>query len=176
MGRLSTMLRAYAWPGPEPGAVLDSVDALLAGTGENHLATCFYARIRTHGADPELEWASAGHPPPLLRSPDGTVEVLSGGWGAMLGISALLAEGSRWHASARRRVPPGTVLVCYTDGLADAVGPDLDPLEAAEELARKVAEAPIDATPQELVATLARCAEGGRNDDLAVLAIRIDTR
>jgi PAS domain S-box-containing protein len=174
MGRLSTMVRAYAWPGAEPGAVLDSVDALLAGTGETHLATCLYARIRPRSRDAVLEWAAAGHPPPLLRLPDGTVEVLSGGRGPMLGVSALLAEGSRGHVSAARELAPGTVLVCYTDGLADAVAPDLDPVEGAEELARKIAEQPADTTPDQLVDALARCAEGGRTDDLAVLAIRID--
>jgi PAS domain S-box-containing protein len=174
MGRLSTMLRAYAWPGADPADVLDSVDALLAGTDETHLATCVYARITRGTGGAVLEWSAAGHPPPLLRRPDGSVEVLTDGRGPMLGVSALMAEGSRGHRAAQRVIEPGSVLVCYTDGLADAVGPDLDPLEGADELARKVAEQPADATPEELVAALARCAEGGRTDDLAVLAIRVD--
>ncbi len=92
----------------------------------------------------------------------------------MLGVSVLMAEGSRGHDAARLVMEPDCVLLCYTDGLADAVGPDLDPFEAADELARKLADQPADATPDELVGALARCAEGGRTDHLAVLAIRVD--
>jgi serine phosphatase RsbU (regulator of sigma subunit) len=174
MGRLSTMVRAYAWADPRPAAVLDAVDALLAGTGETHLATCVYARMTRDPGGAVLEWSAAGHPPPLLRLPDGSVEVLTAGRRAMLGISGLLADAA--PAAARRVIEPGAVLICYTDGLADAVGPDLDPYEGAAELARRIAARPVRATPQELVSALAHYAEGGRTDDIAVLAIRFEPR
>jgi GAF domain-containing protein len=60
-----------------------------------------------------ITYASAGHPPPILVSPDGVIARLEGATRPVLGFGPLPA--------AVRRVPftTGCVLVAYTDGLIE---------------------------------------------------------
>ncbi len=173
MGKLSTMLRAYAFPGACAGAVLDSVDDLVAGTGVTYLATCFYGRLRRTEFGAEFEYASAGHPAPVLRLPDGRTEVLEDGHGPMLGLSRLLLPRSHPRGHARRSLPSGSTLIVFTDGLTDSMGEDVDLTSAVDRLAAIVRAQAVDATPRELVSVLAGLAGGGRLDDVAVMAVRV---
>lgn len=173
MGKLSTMLRAYAWPGAQPAQVLGSIDALLAGTDLRYLATCVYGSLRLHpegGA--HFSYASAGHPSPILRLPDGSARPLDDGRGAMLGVSSLL-RGAAGRAGAELALPAGSTLLFFTDGLTDSMGEDLDVVAAIDRLAGIVAQQAQDATPAALVAALVAQTEPGRKDDVAVVAVRI---
>jgi serine phosphatase RsbU (regulator of sigma subunit) len=62
----------------------------------------------------ELEAANAGHPPPRLVRPDGTVEAVSTP-GLALGI-----EGGEHYEEQRLRLEPGAAIVLYTDGVIEA--------------------------------------------------------
>lgn len=67
------------------------------------------------GRTRELHYVNAGHNPPLIARPDGSIEVLSDGT-LMLGILdplPFLTEG------ATPALPPGATLLMYTDGLTD---------------------------------------------------------
>ena len=173
MGKLSTMLRSYAWTGAEPGRVLDAVDGLLAGTGLEYLATCCYGTIRRVDSGARFAYSSAGHPAPVLRDPDGRTRLLDDGRGAMLGV-AKLRPGGPARPNAEVDLPRGSTLIFFTDGLTDSVGPDLDVSEAMQRVARIVAEQPVRAEPRDIVATLVKQSDGGRIDDIAVIAVRID--
>lgn len=61
-----------------------------------------------------LEYVNAGHNAPLLRRADGYLEKLEAG-GLPLGIRA-----EEPYATARVRLEPSDVLVCYTDGVVEA--------------------------------------------------------
>jgi anti-sigma regulatory factor (Ser/Thr protein kinase) len=63
-----------------------------------------------------LTYASAGHPPPLLRRPDGSVQELADD-GVLLGIRT---PGARTAKSTE--IPAGSLLVLYTDGLTEVTG------------------------------------------------------
>lgn len=173
MGKLSTILRAYAWPGSAPHDVLGAFDALLAGTEQGHLATCFYGALELTGEGGVLRYASAGHPPALLRRPDGAVRLLDGGRGPMLGVSRLARGPQRRPASVEVALPRGSTIVCFTDGLTDAFGVDLDPDEALARLADLTGALPADASPRHLVRALLARAQDGLKDDLAVVALRV---
>lgn len=174
MGKLSTMLRAYAWPGSPPSQVLDSIDSLLAGTNLHYLATCVYGALHLNpSGGARFEYSSAGHPPPILRLPDGTARPLDGGRGAMLGVSALLDDGVGRVTDALD-LERGSVLIFFTDGLTDSMGEDLDIVAAALRLAEIVEEQPPAASPAALVAALVGRPDNGRKDDVAVVAVRID--
>ena len=78
------------------------------------MATCLCVQLAA--AAGRLTYASAGHPPALLRRPDGTVERLT----EVLRLLLLLGTpGPR----GGDRLEPGSVLGMYTDGLVDAAAP-----------------------------------------------------
>jgi serine phosphatase RsbU (regulator of sigma subunit) len=175
MGKLSTVVRAYAWPGIDPGEVLTAVDELIGGSGPDVLATCLYAKFDMHEGGATVRYSSAGHPPAMVRRPDGSVSLLDGGRGPMIGVARLTRAGGPSRADAVVELPVGGTFIGFTDGLVDAfvAEPDID-LGLAE-LARLTASLPTDAGPQTIVERLT-AAGAQHKDDVAVVAIRIGGR
>jgi serine phosphatase RsbU (regulator of sigma subunit) len=171
MGHLRGLLRACMWDAadPDPGAVLGRLDRLVQGLRVAQMATIVYVRaIRptVPGGPWRLELGNAGHPPMLLRDPDGSVRELDGVTGLLVGVDA-----DSHRESVVEHVPVGTTLIAYTDGLIERAGQDLDQGIAA--LAARLAAAPVGALPAELC----RHAVGpapDRRDDVAVIAVRFD--
>ncbi|MEU7321273.1 SpoIIE family protein phosphatase [Streptomyces griseoviridis] len=120
MGQLRTALRAYAVDGGSPGQLLTRLHTFLHHLQPDLYATAVIARFRP--GDPELTWAAAGHPPPVLRTPDGRVHTLAAKPGAMLGIPLKQDIGD--HTV---RMPPGSTLALYTDGLVERRAQGIDP-------------------------------------------------
>ncbi|GAA0919091.1 GAF domain-containing SpoIIE family protein phosphatase [Streptomyces thermoalcalitolerans] len=120
MSQLRTALRAYAADGGSPGRLLTRLHAFLHHLQPDLYATAVIARFRP--GDPTLTWAVAGHPPPVLRLPDGRVQVLDAKPGAMLGIPLHQEIGDH-----TLRLAPGSTLVLYTDGLVERRTQGLDP-------------------------------------------------
>lgn len=128
MGRLRTAVRTLSdvdLPPDELIAHLDDLVVRLAdetGGGESAGdigATCLYAVY-----DPvsgSCSMARAGHPPPVVASPDGTVvETLEVPAGPPLGLGGLPFEAAEF------RLPPGSVLALFTDGLVERRDRDVD--------------------------------------------------
>src|SRR3954468_4948494 len=82
MGQIRSILRAIAYDRPEsPAQVLTRVDRVLTGLRLGTLATALVGRIEQSDAQAAaglrtLRWSSAGHLPPLLLHPDGTIRLL----------------------------------------------------------------------------------------------------
>ncbi|MFG2943973.1 PP2C family protein-serine/threonine phosphatase [Streptomyces adustus] len=112
MSQLRTALRAYAVDGGSPGELLTRLHVLLRHLQPDLYATAVIARF--HPDDPTVTWAAAGHPPPVLRTADGGVQVLDAKPGAMLGIP--LEQRIADHTV---RLSPGCTLALYTDGLVE---------------------------------------------------------
>jgi serine phosphatase RsbU (regulator of sigma subunit) len=170
MGHLRGLLRACAWESPDddPGTVLGRVDRLVQGLHVAPMATMIYGRIELPtdaGGSRRLWLANAGHPPLLLRSPDGAVELLDGVTGLLIGV-----DGAHRRDTRSFDLPAGSTLVAYTDGLIEAPGEDLDDGIAA--LVARVAGAPVDATAAELCQH-AVGPHPDRRDDIAVLALHL---
>ncbi|MFJ5676346.1 SpoIIE family protein phosphatase [Streptomyces sp. NPDC093097] len=119
MGQARTAVHAYATAGAAPDEVLARTNRLLADLDPDLFTSCLYVHLDlgTHLAC----LASAGHPPPVLRHPDGRADVLRVPPGMLLGV----APGTRYTATTVA-LPPGAVLVLYTDGLVERPGADLD--------------------------------------------------
>jgi PAS domain S-box-containing protein len=83
-----------------------------------HYLTAVVAIAHRGSSGLELEIAAAGHPPPLLRRADGSVQRIRAG-GLMIGVS----DGAR-YSSTWVSLRPGDALVLYTDGLTDARAPE----------------------------------------------------
>ncbi|MDP9429800.1 MAG: SpoIIE family protein phosphatase [Actinomycetota bacterium] len=169
MGHLRGLIRACAWeaPDPDPGVVLARVDRLVQGLGVASMATMVYARAvppAQDGALWRLHLASAGHPPPLLRTPDGEVQLLDGVTGLLIGVDRSLPR-----RSTAMDVPSGATLLAYTDGLIERPGTDLD--EGIAELVNRLVAAPPGAGPRQLCDAAVAGSLDGR-DDVALIAVR----
>ncbi|MFF9202799.1 PP2C family protein-serine/threonine phosphatase [Streptomyces sp. NPDC014986] len=120
MSQLRTALRAYAVDGGSPGRLLTRLHEFLNHLQPDLFATAVIARF--HPEEHTLTWAAAGHPPPVLRLPDGRVRVLDAKPGAMLGIP--LRQEIADHTE---RLAPGSTLALYTDGLVERRARGIDP-------------------------------------------------
>ncbi|MCX5366504.1 SpoIIE family protein phosphatase [Streptomyces sp. NBC_00124] len=120
MSQLRTALRAYAVDGSSPGTLLTRLHTFLHHLQPDLYATAVIARF--HPDEPTLTWAAAGHPPPVLRTPDGQVHTLDAKPGAMLGIP--LNQQIEDHTV---HLPPGSTLALYTDGLVERRAQGIDP-------------------------------------------------
>jgi PAS domain S-box-containing protein len=133
MGRLRTAVRTLADIDLPPDELLTHLDDLVgrlaetegtewdAGDGDTAGdvgATCLYAVY-----DPvsrRCTLARAGHPLPVVVSPDGTVELLDLPAGPPLGLGGLPFE------SVEIELQEGSLLALYTDGLIESRDNDLD--------------------------------------------------
>ncbi|MFD5340891.1 PP2C family protein-serine/threonine phosphatase [Streptomyces hawaiiensis] len=120
MSQLRTALRAYAVDGDSPGRLLTRLHRFLHHLQPDLYATAVIARF--HPDEPTLTWAAAGHPPPVLRLPDGAVRTLDAKPGAMLGIPL-----TQEIADHTERLEPGSTLALYTDGLVERRAQGIDP-------------------------------------------------
>ncbi len=164
MAELRNLLRAVAVDRQDlPAATLTRLDTVLAQVAPELSGTCLYARLTRSSQGARLTWSSAGHLPPLLLR-DGRAVLLETDADLMLGVQAV--TGRHDHV---RDLVVGDILVLYTDGLVEQRRTGLDErLRALTHFAQDSArhlENLVDA----LVTGLA-----GGDDDVAVLAIRID--
>ncbi|KES08541.1 PAS/PAC sensor protein [Streptomyces toyocaensis] len=133
MGRLRTVVRTLAEVDLPPDELLTQLDDLATQVVAEEeavvprgsqldvptgvIASCLYVIY-----DPvtrRCTAASAGHPPPAVVAPDGTVDFVGIRPGPPLGLGGLPFETREWE------VPPGGVLALFTDGLLQGAGHDL---------------------------------------------------
>ncbi|WP_167759206.1 SpoIIE family protein phosphatase [Blastococcus sp. TF02A_35] len=171
MGQVKTLVRGIAFDRQEePAALLGRVDHALVGLAVPAMATALVCRVQQDDSDRaagvrRLNWASAGHPDPLLLLPDGRVEDLSAQVGPPLGIG-----WSGQRADGVAAMPDGSTLVLFTDGLFERRGLPLDDGRAQ---VRAVLERSAGCTLTELCdRLLAEMLGEGVEDDVAVLAVR----
>jgi serine phosphatase RsbU (regulator of sigma subunit)/PAS domain-containing protein len=167
MGQVRTAVRAYTAVGQAPEEVMRSTNRLLLELGSDLFASCLYLRLDpAHG---RAVMSRAGHPPPLLRRPDGRVRVLDLAGGPLLGIDA-----GAVYPTTEVALAPGSLLVLYTDGLVESPGTDFE--EAVAELCHRLADIgdrPLDELADRLVHHDGRHNDGEeRLDDIALLLIR----
>lgn len=102
-------------PGSVAGVVQRVNDLLVRSTDPHMFATFFYGLLDT--ATARFTCTNAGHNPPLLLRRDGRIQELTTG-GLLLGML-----GDQVYQQDTVTLEPGDVVVMYTDGITDAVGP-----------------------------------------------------
>jgi phosphoserine phosphatase RsbU/P len=117
----------------------------------------------------ELQFVNAGHNPPALRHPDGSVETLGAG-GLPLGVQRDAA-----YESGRTVMRPADLLVIYTDGVVEAQ--DAARNEYGEERFMQWLRASQPAAAAEVLASLIASVDGfvgnaPRFDDVTCLVVR----
>ncbi|MCX5274695.1 SpoIIE family protein phosphatase [Streptomyces virginiae] len=161
MGQLRTAVRTLARHDVPPAELLRSLDAVVAELGEDEMATCVYA---VHdAATGACVIARAGHPPPAVVTPDGSITFLDGPPGTPLGT------GGQDFRTEELRLPPGSLLVLYTDGLIEARDRDLDQGMAQLAGALQRVDQPLEELCAGILRRLLPCAQ---QDDVAVLLAR----
>ncbi|MFE1325975.1 SpoIIE family protein phosphatase [Streptomyces sp. NPDC058741] len=162
MGQMRTALRAYAVEGHPPDVVVAHANRLLVDMESDLIATCAYVDV---DLEEGYAWCvRAGHPPPVLRYPDGRTEIAEAEGGPPLGVLTQAA-----FPMSPLRLPPGTVLALATDGLVETPDADID-----VGLARLAGElAGADPGDLGLVAD-ALLGNAPRSDDVALLLMRYD--
>ncbi|WP_274564517.1 SpoIIE family protein phosphatase [Streptomyces spiramyceticus] len=161
MGQLRTAVRTLARHDIPPARMLCSLDAVVADLGEDEMATCVYA---VHDpATAQCVVARAGHPPPAVATAGGGVTFLDGPPGVPLGT------GGQDFRTQRVPLPPGSLLVLYTDGLIESRDSDLD--EGMDRLAQALRhrEQPLEALCDGILEHLL---PSSAQDDVAVLLAR----
>ncbi|MFF7502207.1 SpoIIE family protein phosphatase [Streptomyces lavendulae] len=174
MGRLRTAARNFAELELAPDELLTHLDNLmvrldreeggdLPGAASTGIvgATCLYAIYDPTSRQCTL--ARAGHPPPALVLPDGSVSLLDLPAGPPLGLGGLPFE------SAEITLPVHSQLVLYTDGLIEDRRRDID--TALEQLHRALSHP--DRAPEDTCrAVLDAVAPEHPGDDIALLVAR----
>jgi PAS domain S-box-containing protein len=162
MGQLRNAFRAYGIAEGSPADVMARVNRLIMSGEDEAMATALYLVLDRETG--EVAFASAGHPPPLVLTPEGT-SFLEGGRSVPLG-----AVDPGVFGEAAATLPREATLVLYTDGLVERRG---EPLEGRLDALAQVAddaEAGLEALCDAVLAGVL-----GReqpSDDVALLAVR----
>jgi phosphoserine phosphatase RsbU/P len=161
MGRMRSVLRAYALESDDPGEVLERLSRKMRHFEPDAMASVLCAMI-SPSLD-QMRVSSAGHLPPLIAypgQPAGPAEIPP---------SVLIGMAS----PAPRRVrtmdlPPGTVLCLYTDGLVERRDRSID-----DGITRLAAAVPM-ADPETACAEIMLAMAGyiTHSDDVALLMLR----
>ncbi|MDT5204768.1 MAG: hypothetical protein QOD34_1404 [Mycobacterium sp.] len=165
MAQLRVGGRSLALQGLKPAQMLSHLNTLTAYASQGRYATATVAVFEPGTAS--LHYASAGHPPPLLRQClDDAVIELEGGRGMVLGPMR-----NATYTENEVVIAPGDILVMYTDGLIEHRDQDIE--VGIEQARRQIAdwhtEDVLSEACSRLVATLA---PPPREDDVCVLAVR----
>ncbi|MCW2873993.1 MAG: putative regulatory protein phosphatase [Streptomyces oryziradicis] len=136
MGRLRTAVDTLADLDLPPDELLTHLNDLVSNLGDDFYATCLYAVYDPSTAT--CAFASAGHPPPAVVHPDGTVHFPRTAPNAPLGTAVLPFE------TVELDLPDGSLLALYTDGLVESPARDID--HGMDQLAQALTNA-LGATP-----------------------------
>ncbi|MFJ1790958.1 SpoIIE family protein phosphatase [Kitasatospora griseola] len=172
MGRLRTAVHNFSALDIPPDELIAHLDELVHRIDEETPdaedaitgATCLYAIY-----DPTTgtcTMTTAGHPPPVVVHPDGTAHYPDIPQGHPLGLTALPYETTRLH------LPPGSLLVLYTDGLVESRDRDID---TGLRLLRDTVAHPGRTPEQTCAAVLDRLLPAHQRDDIALLVARTRT-
>jgi serine phosphatase RsbU (regulator of sigma subunit)/PAS domain-containing protein len=126
MGRVRTALQTLSDLELPPDEILAHLNDLVCGLGNDSFVTCLYAIYDPTTSSCTV--ARAGHPPPAVVCPDGTVQFAQCDGDPPLGVAGPPFEVSEL------RIPDGALLVLYTDGLIDSTS--CDPAVGMSRMAR----------------------------------------
>jgi sigma-B regulation protein RsbU (phosphoserine phosphatase) len=159
MGKVRQALRVLARNGMTPVGILNNLDVALHEEDMELSVTVFVGLL-----DPRsglLEYSSAGHPPPLMRTAAGGVSELEFG-DPPLGI---FPNNDRNEHHLKLDI--GSMLVLYTDGLTESTRNIIE----GERLLRAVLQTSELAISEEAAESLRQRLTSSTSDDVAILTV-----
>ncbi|WP_330286095.1 SpoIIE family protein phosphatase [Streptomyces sp. NBC_00576] len=166
MGRLRTAVTTLADLELPPEEVMSHLNDIVGGLGEDSYATCLYALY-----DPTTRVctiAGAGHPPPAVVEPDGTVYFPD------LSRDPPLGAGAPPFGTLELELPDESLLVLYTDGLVESAHREVDQgMADLEQLLRTADRTNLEGLCDTLTAGLLPHGQPTTTDDAALLVARV---
>ncbi|MFJ9847551.1 PP2C family protein-serine/threonine phosphatase [Kitasatospora sp. NPDC101155] len=166
MAQIRNMLRALLYDQrTPPSVVLAHLDRALEAITDQPVTTACLARIEP--AQPgtwTLRWSTAGHPPPLLITPDHRARYLHADPDLPLGVDTTQPRADHTHPMSA-----GSTVIFFTDGLFEH---PKHPIEAGLERLAALATEHATLPLRDFVQTLADHHPSDGHDDMAVLALR----
>jgi serine phosphatase RsbU (regulator of sigma subunit) len=120
MRQLRAAARAYALEKSGPVSVLHRLDRFVHRLETDGLATLWYGEYQPSTGT--LTYASGGHPPPVLHVHGDPARRLKDASSPPLGTGVTLPLGMEYVEV----LPPGAILIAYSDGLVERHGTDID--------------------------------------------------
>jgi serine phosphatase RsbU (regulator of sigma subunit) len=164
-------LRALGFHERSPRRLLTMLhETLLAGEAHGEFCTVCCALLQPHTGGATLSIACGGHPPPIIRRRDGTVEVADS-TGPLLGMPVDLE-----FVEKSVELGPGDIVVLYTDGVTEAHHRN-QPLFGEERLMKVIghAENDVDRVADDILAAVTDYGPAEPRDDVAVVVVRIES-
>ncbi len=150
-----TLCRTLAPAATGPADLLRRLNAALVADNPTALFVTLVQGVYDP-TDGSVVLASGGHPPPLLRRADGTIEVVPIKPAVMLGCSPLLLAVD----DVRLTLDPGETLILYTDGFTEGFAPDGGAMFGPERLHAVLggdnAKLPLERCAEEAIAAVQR--------------------
>jgi len=167
MGQLRAALGVTALQAEDAAAAIEMLDKYANHVPGAKCATVAFAIADT--STQTVTYACAGHPPPLLVTPGGETKYLEGGRSWPLGVDFVRSR----PAAATEHLPPGSLLLLYTDGLVERSGESID--VGLDRLRRVVAghwNLPLRRLKQAIFRELIDISTTAATDDIALVALR----
>jgi serine phosphatase RsbU (regulator of sigma subunit)/anti-sigma regulatory factor (Ser/Thr protein kinase) len=164
MGQLRSALGASVLRASGPADAVDCLDEFASNVAGANSTTVAYAVLDIEHET--VEYCSAGHPPPIVVSPDGVARLLDDAQTWPLGVGV-----DRPRRSALARMEAGSLLVLYSDGLVERRGESIDVgLNRLLERVRACVLCPIDQLADDLLESMLADSDG--SDDVVLLILR----
>jgi len=174
MSNLQASLQGQVIHPSSVAEVVTRVNNLIVGSTDPHMfATFFYGLLDTENGT--FTSTNAGHNPPLVLRADGQMDLLKSG-GLLLGM----VDGVVYKQE-HTELAPGEIIVMYTDGITEAVGPSAeedDPEamfgeDALEEVVRRNSHLPAVGIKEAILDAVSQHTQGvAQSDDITLVVIR----
>jgi anti-sigma regulatory factor (Ser/Thr protein kinase) len=161
MGQLRSSARALLLTGAQPATLLEQLDSVAALIPGAFCTTVFVAIIDTESG--VLRYSNAGHPPAVLAAPQADVTYLTDAHSVPLAVHR---DGPRPQWS--QRIPAGSTLILYTDGLVERRDVPIDRgIARVGEVLVQTAGLSADEVAEKMLRELAP--PNGYDDDVAIV-------
>ncbi len=168
MASSRTLIRDNAAWYPDPAALIFQVNNLIVENTENEMfVTIFYGIVDLSAMT--LTYCNAGHNPPVLLHENTRIDSLHG-----TGMAAgVIADTS--YTSETISLNPGDILVCYTDGITEAI--DTDKNQFGEERLIPLIRSDSSLTTRDIVSDIVDtvtkfCGDEPQFDDITLVVAR----
>jgi sigma-B regulation protein RsbU (phosphoserine phosphatase) len=169
MSNLQAAVRAFATASAPPHDVCASVNRLLCrNIASGKFVTFCYAAVDT--AARTIDYANAGHFPPILMRATGTAEMLAP-TGLVLGVMPDWTYGS-----GQLPIASGDRLVCFTDGITEALSLEGDEFgeDRLVETIRTYRREPADRLAHIIADAVRQWTGGSPQDDATLIVVEIN--